>query len=572
MIKEFFSKGPLRLLIWDFRATFFIVAGLSALSNILMIAPTLYMLNIFDRVMVSKSLLTLIAVTVLLVWFYLVNALSEWMRSRILVRAGLDFDRQISPRILKAGFNANLNNDEYNSSEALGDLTHIRQFLTGNGILAILDLPWVPFYILVAFLLHPILGWLCILFVIIQLNVAFFTNKFVKDPVEESIKAQRDDSKLIFSKLRNLDVLDAMGMHENLRKSWDKVHRTTLSTNTNSTDLQRRQQSITKFVQYAMQSFNLGGAALLVIFGHLSVGAMVAANMVTSKALAPMSMIVATYKQFVQAKIGLLKLEELLEKYERKELESSPNSSVDLIEIKVKALSLTAYANNKQTAIIRDLTFNLNPGEVVGLIGPSGSGKSTLLKCLVGVWPEVTGQVLINSVDSESIDKTLLGNAIGYLPQDVELLEGTVAENICRFSEVDSERVIEAAKIAGIHEMILKMPKGYDTFIGDNSGVFSGGQRQRIGLARAVYGDPAFFLFDEPNSNLDDIGEKSLISIINNLKLKNKTVILVTHKTNILSELDGLILLENGSIVAHGKKEEVMIMIEKRKIQTQATF
>jgi ABC-type protease/lipase transport system fused ATPase/permease subunit len=175
-------------------------------------------------------------------------------------------------------------------------------------------------------------------------------------------------------------------------------------------------------------------------------------------------------------------------------------------------------------------------------------------------------------VDFQSIDKAMLGQAIGYLPQDVSLLEGTVAENICRFSEVDSERVIEAAKIAGIHEMILKMPKGYDTFIGDNSGVFSGGQRQRIGLARAVYGDPAFFLFDEPNSNLDDIGEKSLISIINNLKLKNKTVILVTHKTNILSELDGLILLENGSIVAHGKKEEVMIMIEKRKIQAQATF
>lgn len=568
MIKNFFSEGPLRLLIWSYRRTFFMVAGLSALCNILMIAPTLYMLNIFDRVMQSKSLLTLIAVTVLLVWFFLINALSEWMRSRILISAGLDFDRKISTIVLNAGFNANLNNDEYSSSEALSDLTHIRQFLTGNGILAILDLPWVPFYIFIAYLLHPILGALCIFFVVLQLAIAFFTNKFVKDPVEESIKAQRNDSKLIFAKLRNLDVIDAMGMHENLRRTWDKVHQLTLSTNTISTDVERIQQSVVKFVQYSMQSFNLAGAALLVVLGQLSIGAMVAANMVVSKALAPISMIVGTYKQFIQTKIGIFKIEALLKKYDIKPSIDNINSAVELKVISVSVQGLSAFTSNK-TLIINDITFHLNPGEVVGLIGRSGSGKSTLLKCLVGVWPQLAGKILVNSVDLQSIDKKNLGQSIGYLPQDVELLEGTIAENICRFSEVDSEKIIQAAKIAGIHEMILKMPLGYDTLIRDNSGVFSGGQRQRIGIARAIYGDPAFLLFDEPNSNLDDIGEKSLISILNHLKSKNRTVILVTHKTNILSELDRLILMEKGSIVVQGKKDEVISFIEQGKSQAQ---
>ena len=555
MKPDFFDRSALSRQLWEFRREFFWVGIFSMIANVLMLTPTIYMLQVYGRVMKSGSELTLLMVTFFLIFFYAVMAFAEWLRSRLLVRAGVRLDEALNSLVFNASFEAYLNRTRHNVAEAFSDLTNIRQFLTANGMIAFFDTPWTPVYIAVIFLLSPFLGWLSILFALIQLGVTWLSNRMSIREIQIAADAGSDSFRYVQSKLRNIEPVHAMGMAGNLRDRWFRLHDASLAKAEDSLDRQHRQQAFAKFVRYSMQSLTLGAGALMVIEGKMSAGSMIAANVLMSRALQPLDLVVATWKPFVQARTAFVRLEKLLEEFP----ERKPGARHQDPFGEIRLENLTALVEGRETPILNDLNAMFPSGKVTVVLGPSGSGKSTLARCIVGVWPELKGRVLIDGEPVESWDRMELGPHIGYLPQDIELFDGTIAENIARFAEVDSQKVIEAAKRTGIHEMILRFPRGYNTEIGEAGGMLSGGQRQRLGLARAMYGNPALLVLDEPNANLDDAGERSLLDAVKDLRKAGKTVILVTHRPSVLAAADLIVLMQNGRIVRCGARDEVLM-------------
>ena len=554
MKPDFFDRSVLSRQLWTFRREFVWVGIFSLIANVLMLTPTIYMLQVYGRVMKSGSELTLLMVTLFLVFFYGIMAFAEWIRSRLLVRVGVRLDEALNSLVFNASFKAYLNRGKHNVTEAFSDLTNIRQFLTANGMIAFFDTPWTPIYIAVIFLLSPFLGWLSILFAVIQLGLTWQSHRLSTKEIQSAAEAGNDSYRYVQSKLRNIEPVHAMGMEGNLQERWFRLHDTSLAKAEQSLDRQHRQQSFGKFVRYTMQSLTLGAGALMVIEGKMAAGSMIAANVLMSKALQPLDLVVATWKPFVQSKTAFGRLEKLLEDFP--ERHPGTKHQDPLGEVRLEAL--TASVEGRDTPILHELNAVFPAGRVTVVVGPSGSGKSTLARCVVGVWPKREGRLLIDGEPIESWDRTELGPHIGYLPQDIELFDGTIAENIARFAEVDSEKVIEAAKRTGIHEMILHFPHGYDTQIGEAGGMLSGGQRQRLGLARAMYGNPAILVLDEPNANLDDAGERSLLEAVVNLRNSGKTVILITHRPNVLGAADLLVVMQGGRIIHCGPRDEVL--------------
>jgi ATP-binding cassette, subfamily C, bacterial exporter for protease/lipase len=554
MKPAFFDRSVLSRQLWEFRREFFWVGIFSMIANVLMLTPTIYMLQLYGRVMKSGSEFTLLGVTFFLVLFYVVMAFAEWLRSRIMVRTGVRLDEALNSLVFKASFEAYLNHARRNVTEAFSDLTNIRQFLTANGIIAFFDTPWTPVYIAVIFLLSPFLGFLSIFFAVIQLGVTWQTHRLSVREIESASESGNESYRYVQSKLRNIEPIHAMGMGGNLQKQWIKLHDVSLAKAESSLERQHRQQAFAKFVRYSMQSFTLGAGALMVIDGKMAVGSMIAANVLMSKALQPLDLVVATWKPFVQARTAFTRLEKLLEDFP--ERSAGVKHQDPFGEIRLEGL--TATAEGRMVPILDNITAMFPAGKVTVVLGPSGSGKSTLARCIVGVWPERKGRVLIDGEPVESWDRMELGPHIGYLPQDVELFDGSIAENIARFGEIDSVKVIEAAKSTGIHEMILRFPRGYDTPIGEAGGMLSGGQRQRLGLARALYGKPAILVLDEPNANLDDAGERSLLEAVKNLRQAGKTVILVTHRPSVLAVADLLVMMQAGKMAKCGARDEVL--------------
>ncbi|NTU50767.1 MAG: ATP-binding cassette domain-containing protein, partial [Desulfobulbaceae bacterium] len=370
-------------------------------------------------------------------------------------------------------------------------------------------------------------------------------------------EAGNDSYRYVQSKIRNIEPVHSMGMAGNLRQHWFRLHDVSLAKAEDSLDRQHRQQAFTKFVRYSMQSLTLGAGALMVIDGNMSAGSMIAVNVLMSKALQPLDLVVATWKPFVQARTSFIRLEKLLEAFPERAIGARHQDPFG--EVRLEALS--ASAEGRKTPILDDLTAMFPSGKVTVLLGPSGSGKSTLARCIIGIWPDKKGRVLIDGEPVESWDRMELGPHIGYLPQDIELFDGSISENIARFAEVDSQKVIEAAKRTGIHEMILRFPRGYNTPIGDAGGMLSGGQRQRLGLARAMYGNPALLVLDEPNANLDDAGERSLLDAVNDLRKAGKTVILITHRPSVLAAADVLAVMQQGKLIHCGPRDEVLALL-----------
>ena len=548
------NRSELAATLWLFRKEFVVVGILSFLSNLLMLAPTIYMLQLFDRVMVSRSELTLLAVSLITLFLFGVMACSEWLRSRVLVRAGMQFDELLSTRVFNASFEARLGQSSAPPSRAFGDLMLIRQFMTGNGIFAIFDAPWAPIYIAVTFLLHPLLGILALVFAVIQAALAWFGHRRTVAPAEEAMKATAETASYLQSKLRNAEVLESMGMISNLNNRWNTRHEASTLTNTSSQALTNRITSLSKFIRYSQQSLALGAGALLVIDGQLSPGAMIATNVLMGRALAPIDQLVSTWKGFAACKSAFKRLDALLAEHPIRDLALKRVAPTGAIAIR----HVFANAAERASPILNDVSLTVPAGTVLAVLGPSGSGKSTLARVMVGIWPGVKGDVHLDGLPINSWNRIDLGPHIGYLPQDVELFEGTIAENIARLGNVDSGLVIEAARSSGMHEMILRYPKGYDTPIGEAGHLLSGGQRQRIGLARAIYGNPALIVLDEPNANLDDAGEAALLSTVRQLKAKGKTVILITHRPGAIAVADRLVVLLDGKVMIEGPKDGVL--------------
>jgi ATP-binding cassette subfamily C exporter for protease/lipase len=550
----FFQRSELTRALWVFRREFLVVGAFSMVANVLMLSPTLYMLQIFDRVMSSRSELTLLAMSLITLFLFGVMAFAEWMRSRVLVRSGVRLDALLGTRVFNASFEANLAPSGVSPARSFGDLIQIRQFLTGNGILAFFDTPWTPIYMAVLFILHPMLGFLSLFFAAVQGALAWFGHRYTVAPAEEASKAGSEAAAYLQGKLRNAEVLEPMGMVHNLRPHWAQRHN-------HAQQLQGRAQALThritawsKFIRYAQQSLALGAGALLVIDGQLSPGGMIAANVLMSRALAPIDMLVGAWRGFIGARGAFDRLEALLGAHPERDPALSrvaPQGALTLREV-------VAVAPGRAEPILKGVSVAVSPGTVTVVLGPSGSGKSTLARCMVGIWPGVSGEVLLDGLPIEGWDRNELGPFLGYLPQDIELFEGSIAENIARFGEVSPEKVIAAARSAGLHEMILRFPKGYDTPIGEAGNLLSGGQRQRIGLARAVYGDPVLVVLDEPNANLDDVGEAALVRTVQELKAKGRTVFLITHRPGIVAVADRLLMLRNGMVQADGPRDEVL--------------
>jgi ATP-binding cassette subfamily C exporter for protease/lipase len=531
-----------------FKKEFFWVGVFSMVANLLTLSPTLYMLQIFDRVMLSQSDLTLIMLTLIITIFVATMAFAEWIRSRLLVRAGVRFDEQLNTRIFLASFEANLEQSRENVN-AFSALTRLRQFLTGNGIIAFFDLPWTPVYLGVLFAMHPLLGWFGIGFTLVLGTFAFVSSKLTSKRLEKAVAAETETNTYLAGKLRNTEAVEAMGMLGSLKRRWLMLYRAHSHAHWLAQERAGQTAAFSKFLQYTQQSLVLALGAWLAIRGELSLGGMIASNVLMGNALRPIGILVATWKEFAQARQSYRDIGTLLDKYpDRGRLHEA-----DRVYGQIVLHQLSAFSPQREKTILDNISARFEPGETIGIVGPSGAGKSTLARCLIGIWPTTSGKVLLDGVDIRDWSREALGPHIGYLPQDIELFDGTVAENICRFGTTDSEAILDAAKRADIHDMILRLPAGYDTPIGQAGKLLSGGQRQRLALARAIYGSPDLVVLDEPNANLDDVGEAALARAIRDLKEAGKTVFMVLHQRNLLSLADRVIVMSEGQIERLGK-------------------
>ncbi|MGO2143325.1 MAG: type I secretion system permease/ATPase [Serratia bockelmannii] len=566
-MNQFIPRNEIADVIRNRSKVFWTVGIFTAFINLLMLVPSIYMLQVYDRVLPSRNEITLLMLTLIMLGMFGMMSLLEYVRSMVVIRIGSQLDMRLNTRVYTAAYEANLKNGSSDAGQMLSDLTNLRQFLTGSALFAFFDAPWFPIYLLVIFLFNPWLGLFALVGALLLIALAVINEMVSKKPLAEASKLSIMSGTLASTNLRNAEVIEALGMLPNLKRRWFGLHQRFLNSQRIASERASRVTSITKFVRMSLQSLVLGLGGWLAIDGHITPGMMIAGSILMGRTLAPIEQVINVWKSYSAAKLSYGRLVKLLETHPQR----GTGMSLPRPEGVLAVEGVTATPpGSKGDAVLHNVSFAIQPGDVLGIIGPSASGKSTLARLLVGIWPVSEGIVRLDNADIYQWNKDELGPYIGYLPQDIELFAGTIAENIARFNEIDSEKVIEAAKLAGVHELILRFPNGYDSVLGNGGAGLSGGQKQRIGLARALYGDPSLVVLDEPNSNLDDAGEKALNQAIMFLKQRNKTVVLITHRTNLLSMTSKLLLLVNGNVNAFGPTQQVLqALANAQKAQTQ---
>ncbi|MFA9215938.1 MAG: type I secretion system permease/ATPase [Sphingomonadaceae bacterium] len=560
------TTNEIQQILLTFKSTFITVGTFSAISNLLMLVPSLYMLQVYDRVLASRNEVTLLMLTLMMLAAYAFMGALELIRSFVLVRVGAQFDMQLNKRVYTAAFEQNLKKTGANAGQALVDLTNLRQFLTGNALFAFFDAPWFPLYLLVIFLFEPSLGIFALCGTVVLVACAYVNERVSHKPLSEANSMAIAASNMATNNLRNAEVIESMGMLPNLMGRWLKLHSRFLHLQAEASEKAGLVGAVTKFFQVSLQSLVLGFGALLVLENKITPGMMIAASILVGRALQPVQQVIAVWKSYANTRSAYERLSTLLEENPARtagmEL-PKPHGAVSVE-------AVTAAPPGARAAVLKGVSFAVNAGDVLGVIGPSGSGKSTLARLLVGIWPSMVGKVRLDGADIFQWNKAELGPHIGYLPQDIELFGGTISENIARFGDIDAEKVVLAAKRAGVHDLILHFPEGYDTKLGDGGAGLSGGQRQRIGLARAMYGDPSVLVLDEPNSNLDDVGEMALLQAVNDLRARGKTIILITHRTSVIGATNKLLLLRDGVVTMFGPTNEVLQALQDGQRQAQA--
>ncbi|MFV9681702.1 type I secretion system permease/ATPase [Pseudomonas sp. NY15367] len=555
------KENSLRAALKACKGSFISVGVFSFFVNALMLVPSFYMLQVYGRVVTSGSISTLVMLTIIMAVLMITMGSLEWARSRVMVRVSTKLDVMLSRQVYRASFKRALDSGGMDASaQPLNDLTGLRQFLTSNGLFAFFDAPWLPIYIGVMFLFHPWFGWLAIASAIILLLLAFANEKLTGKALAEANRQNIAASLYTTKNLRNAEVIESMGMLETLMARWAQRQKKVLLLQSQASDSGGTVSSISKTFRTFVQSLVLGLGAYLAVKHELNPGLMIAGSILLGRALAPIDMIIGSWKGFTSARTQYTRLNEILDK----QLAEPERMSLPSPKGEVRVENLIISAPGSKAPIIRNVSFAAAAGSIVGVIGPSASGKSTLARALLGVWAPQHGVVRLDGADVNAWDKRELGPHVGYLPQDIELFEGTVGDNIARFGDIDAAKVVEAARIAGVHEMILQLPDGYDTVIGGDGVNLSGGQRQRIGLARALYGDPRLIVLDEPNSNLDEVGERALAAALKVLKARAATVFVITHRTSILDQLDRLLVLRDGAIALYGPRELVIAELNKQ--------
>ena len=548
------------------KSSFISVGFFSLFINALMLVPTFYMLQVYGRVVTSGSISTLVMLTIIMTVLMVTMGALELVRSRIMVRVSSKLDILLSRDLYRASFKRALDSGGMDSSaQALNDLTGLRQFMTGNGLFAFFDAPWLPIYIAVMFMFHPWYGWMAIVCAIILVIFAILNEKMTGSTLAAANKENIAASLYTNKNLRNAEVIESMGMLNTLIDRWAQRQKKVLTLQSIASDKGGLMSNISKTFRMLVQSLILGLGAYLAVNHEINGGLVIAGTVLLGRALAPLDLIIGSWKGFISARSQYARLNEILDKQQ-----SEPERmSLPAPEGHVLVENLIVSAPGGKTPIIKGISFSVPAGQVVGIIGPSASGKSTLARALMGIWAPQHGVVRLDGADIANWDKDELGPHVGYLPQDIELFEGSISENIARFSTVDPESVIRAARVAGVHEMILLLPEGYDTVIGSDGVNLSGGQRQRIGLARAIYGAPRLIILDEPNSNLDETGEQALAQAIMHMKASGSTIFVITHRTTILSQLDRLIVMSAGGISMYGPREQVMAELNAQHLAAQ---
>ena len=554
MSKFEIPKNEIAQALLGFKKVFRTIGVFSAIINLLMLVPSLYMLQVYDRVLGSRNEITLLMLTLMMLGAFLVVSALELIRSFILVRMAAHMDMTLNRRVYTAAFEQNLKRGGGNAGQALSDLTNIRQFMTGNALFAFFDAPWFPIYLLVIFLFDPWLGLFSACGSAILVALAFINEKVSHKQLAQANTMAIASTNLATNNLRNAEVIEAMGMLPNLQARWFRLHSKFLQLQAEASEKAGIVGAVTKFTRNSLQSLVLGLGAWLAIDGHITPGMMIAASILMGKALSPVEQVIGVWKNFSNTRSAYERLTTLLTDNPPRRAGMELPKPQGAISVE----SLIAAPPGARVPVLRGVTFAIGAGDVLGVIGPSGAGKSTLARLLVGVWPALQGKVRLDNADIYQWNKDELGPNIGYLPQDIELFGGTVAENIGRFGPPDAERITIAAQRAGVHDMILHLPQGYDTILGDGGAGLSGGQKQRLGLARAMYGDPAVMVLDEPNSNLDDIGEKALVDAIADLRARGKTIVLITHRTSIIGITNKLLLIRDGQVEMFGPTDQVL--------------
>ncbi|GFM53610.1 peptidase [Pseudomonas cichorii] len=548
--------------------SFISVGVFSFFINALMLVPTFYMLQVYGRVVTSSNVTTLVMLTIIMSILVLTMGSLEWIRSRIMIRVSTKLDVLLSRHVYRASFQNALQSGGMDASaQPLHDLTGLRQFMTGTGVFAFFDAPWLPIYIAVMFMFHPYYGWVAIISAIILLILAYLNEKSTSKPLAEANKENIAATLQTSKNLRNAEVIESMGMLNTLIKRWSMRQNNILILQSYASDKGGVIGSISKTFRILIQSLVLGLGAYLAINHEVSAGLVVAGSILLGRALAPIDIIIGSWKGFILARSQYNRLNTILET-----LNTIPQRmSLPPPQGNIVIDNLIVEAPGGKTPILKGISFAVPAGSAVGIIGPSASGKSTLARALMGVWTPQNGTVRLDGADINNWDKEELGKYLGYLPQDIELFEGSVSENIARFTDIDPEKVVMAAQMAGVHKMILHLPKGYDTVIGSDGVNLSGGQRQRIGLARAIYGYPRLIVLDEPNSNLDDLGERALATALQQIKATGATIFVITHRTSILAQLDRLLVMNEGRVSMYGPRDHVMEELKKQQVAAQKT-
>jgi PrtD family type I secretion system ABC transporter len=537
------------------RAALVSTAAFSALVNILMLTGPIFMLQVYDRVLASRSVPTLVALAVIVAVLYAYYGFLEYVRSRLLVRIGRRVEERLRSRVFDAVALHALRRTPNVGAQPVTDLVTIRQFLSGQGPFAFLDMPWVPIYIAVIALMHWVLGVAAALAAVVIFALALWSERSTRQPLADAAKAQFRASILAEEARRNAEALHGLAMQTAIRERWARLQQDALDSQTGASDAGGSLSAASRVLRLMVQSGILALGAYLAILGDITPGAMIAASIIMGRALAPVEQAVANWTQFVAFRKAFDRLQQVLEAVP----EEGERTRLPAPKGQLRVENLFVQLPGADKPLLQGISFAVEPGRGVGVIGPTGAGKSTLARALAGVLPPVRGHVRIDGATLDQWPAAERGRILGYLPQDVQLFDGTVAENISRFErDPDAEPIVAAAQLANVHDLIVRLPNGYDTPLGENGARLSAGQRQRIALARALYADPAVLVLDEPNSNLDAEGEAALDRAIRHSLARGASVVVIAHRPNVLAAIHHILVIHDGKIAAQGPREEMM--------------
>lgn len=542
------------------RVHFLYAGGFSFFINILALASPLYMLQIFDRVFSSRSGETLLMLSIATTVALLTLMALEIVRSRLLLLAGVVLDRSLGPKVLSGLLDEAVRPGGGNYVHGLRDVGILRGYLSGNGILALADVPWAPLFMVIIFIFHPLLGVIALLGAGALFAMAWLNEKITRHPQEDLTTRSRQAGRFIDTALRNAEVVRALGMAGTVAERWEKMNESVIDVQSAGSGRSAAMVASTRFLRFFIQVLMLGAGAYLVIHQQVTAGVMMAGTLILSKALGPMETAITTWKGFVDARGAYFRLEKLVAAMHAE----TPRTRLPEPAGRLSVERVVYVLRQGDQPFLKGISFDLQPGESLGIVGPSGAGKSTLARLLTGVWPPLSGAVRLDGADIAEWDRAHLASFVGYLPQDVELFPGTVGENIARLDgAASSEDIVQAAQRASAHEMILRLPLGYDTEIGEGGVLLSGGQRQRIGYARALFGSPKLVVLDEPNANLDGEGEEALLRSMAELKEQGVTVVIISHKPSVLASVDKMLVLREGGVDLFGPRAEVMARLSR---------